>query len=607
MKNFGRTIKCTAAAAVCMFAFSGCENYSKMMKDEPQEYLNLATENTMKAVADSTFSKEFDVLEKAIADGTFTYDASFEGTNVSGEIYVNEKDEKTSQLHTIKAGDKKVDIYAAVDGGKVKFGTIGESGEHIYEIDLKNLEKDFSDSIFAPDSGSSAALAQEDYDIIIKSIGEINTALNGDEDELPESYKELQKKIEKFLKDNAPEVEEKADAEIDGTEVKANILTYNFDKEDVKELVDAYMVVILEEMREQGSFDDFYTEEDFKAEYEEMYTKIEKLDIEAVYYVNSKTHNLMQVECNVDATVEGEAMTADVVSVFGAEPDKSQEKTVEVNVVYAGQEVAVIITTEVKDENNTVVDIELKTMGMSMEVVTLDFEKDGEDYTITAKVPVISAEATVEGTVKGDKKSVEFTVDKVKYNAEGVDGEVALDIRFAAEQGGKFDDRKAEKNFFDITEDELDKFAEDVENDFTAVGDNMETGNDPITGSMFDYIDKSQISSANANAKMVYTAFASVLTQMAIEGVECTEYSFSNTASGDLNIKCGDYDMELADYLGDSFEGYFHVSVDPSTYAVEYALWSEEPLEYTFQPSETDQEYMAEEGSLIGCYPYATY
>ena len=46
MKNFGRILKCTAAAAVCMLAFSGCNKYDKMMDETPVEYVRLAAENT---------------------------------------------------------------------------------------------------------------------------------------------------------------------------------------------------------------------------------------------------------------------------------------------------------------------------------------------------------------------------------------------------------------------------------------------------------------------------------------------------------------------------------------------------------------------------------
>ena len=66
------------------------------------------------------------------------------------------------------------------------------------------------------------------------------------------------------------------------------------------------------------------------------------------------------------------------------------------------------------------------------------------------------------------------------------------------------------------------------------------------------------------------------------------------------------YTIKVADYLGDGFTGYYYVSIDPYAYLVNYALWSETPIEYPWQYSESDIEWLSENGAQLGCYPLAS-
>ena len=74
MRNIGRFVKntiCTVTAAAGMLALSGCTNYSKMMNEQPQEYISMASENTAKAMVKSTFAEEYSILESALKEGSF--------------------------------------------------------------------------------------------------------------------------------------------------------------------------------------------------------------------------------------------------------------------------------------------------------------------------------------------------------------------------------------------------------------------------------------------------------------------------------------------------------------------------------------------------------
>lgn len=599
MKKFGRFIKCTAVAAVCALTFTGCENYNKMMEEEPQEYINLASENTAEAMVKSAFAEEAAVIEKALKDGTMGFSFDIEGVKFNADAYVNEADKKSSQLYSLAIGENKVDIYAAVNDEIAKFGAIGNSGENIFEINAKTLADDLAGSVFAPGSGSSMELSQEDYDMIVDAIKELTTAVEGgNTEELPEEYAEIEAFVDEIMSE--VQVEKKADVTIDETEVKANILTFKMDKEDMKKLMDIYVDIALEEMAAQG---EEINKEEMTAEFNTVMESIEKSDIELVYYVNSKSHCLMEMDCNIDMTVkegeESQNVKVDMTVTYGAEPETSDTVVINIAIDAAGETMTADIVSERKSEDETEVKISAAMQGMTMEVVTLNFKKDGENYTIAANVPVVEATATVNGTFKSDSKSVEATVDKVSYamKTEEIEGNVEnLNIKAYIKQGGEYDDRAA-KNFFSLTEEELTTAVESIINDFGALAGETNAG-----GAMIDYIDKSKQVSADANAKTVYTAFSAALTEMAVAGETFEDFEFNNTS-----VTSTGYELNIADYLGDSFEGYYYAYVNPYDYMVEYAIWSDSPIEYPWHYSKEDIEWLAEEGTQLGCYPLADY
>ena len=603
MIKFNRIAKCAAVAAMCMLTFTGCKNYSKMMKEEPQEYIKMASENTAEAMSGTAFKEEAAVLEKALKDGTFTFEVNSEELDLSGSCYMNEKNKQSSQMYTIGEEGNKAEIYFSADKNKVKFGTIGNSGEHIYSADLETLEEDFKKSLFAPGSGSALELPQSDYDTLLKSLGEITAVVNGEEKTEDEKAAKLQAAADEVMAQNPPVLEEKIDAVIYETDVKANVLTYTFDKADVKQLVDAYMNLVIEEMTAQDVFDEEYTAEEFKTSFNETFNEISALDMTLTYYVNAEKHCLMQSVLGVNVTVGEDTVHFDGTVTFGAEPTAVGKKTVELRASAMEQEYTASIVYDYISDDKTEISVDAAGQGMTMQIVKLVFEKGEGRYTISADIPLLTAKASVGGSLTADEKTVEFTVDKVDYSYADTAETVDMTMKFTALQGGTFYDIEAEKSFFELTEDEITAFAENAENDFAAVIESGDYAEDSAVGEMLEYVESSKITSANANAKMVYVAFASALTQMGIEGVECNEIEFMNTEDGDINVECDGYDLKLSDYLGDSFTGYYYVSIDPEIYSVKYALWSEEPLEYYFQLADYDQESLAQDGIYIGAYP----
>lgn len=113
------------------------------------------------------------------------------------------------------------------------------------------------------------------------------------------------------------------------------------------------------------------------------------------------------------------------------------------------------------------------------------------------------------------------------------------------------------------------------------------------------------MSSSNVNAKQVHTALASCATQASIYDIKIENAEITNNYDGDTDLLFGDYDPDLESYLGESFKGYYYVYLNPETYSVYFALWSEQPIpdSYKHQLSEDEQKKLWANDIRIGCYP----
>jgi len=100
-----------------------------------------------------------------------------------------------------------------------------------------------------------------------------------------------------------------------------------------------------------------------------------------------------------------------------------------------------------------------------------------------------------------------------------------------------------------------------------------------LVPSMLGYVQNSRITQANANAKQVYTAMASALTQASIDGVTLTsgaaggstgyENSAEITASSMNDIN----GLDLYDYLGEGFSGFGMAYINKQAYTIKAAAW----------------------------------
>lgn len=132
------------------------------------------------------------------------------------------------------------------------------------------------------------------------------------------------------------------------------------------------------------------------------------------------------------------------------------------------------------------------------------------------------------------------------------------------------------------------------------------------------FIRRGKIRDANAKAEIVFQATQDWMTELEIKNVQLppsvTGSSCLRNASGDnlqklrLSLPGGTYvEKDLSDTWGsDTVDGFWYVHFDPTTYSVEYTVWSEDYETYAVSVNqlsldEIETKYTG--GHLYGCYP----
>lgn len=596
MKKFLGGLKaavCTAAAAAAALTMSGCTNYTKMLNEQPAEYISMAQENTMKAMAGNAFGEEHKILQEACENGSFKLGFEVEGVQFGGELYVSEKDGKAAQIYKLTGSEgtsAEMYLYAGKDG--LKFGTNGNSGRHVYDVTFEGLAEKLAASVFAPDSGSEYAMAQEEYDLIVQYIEEMSAAMEDGSSEAADDFSSI---LENFKEAHPPVTEEKTDTDIGGETVSANVVTYSYTKEDIASLTEHLVDLYLNEYADEKDFE-YYSKDEQKEQIMSLFDEMDSCDLKMVHYVNSKSHMLMMTDTDIFVTVGEETMCISADALYGADPENSASQSYSASISNNSDEYA-FRADVARGENGSSMTMFVTESGEEKEFATLASSKDGEDYTITLDVPSAEISCKAEGMVKTDKKSFEITLDRVSAVSGSAEVSYLPKGVVTVEKGGTMPELDADKEFLDITEEELDTLLENIESDFTAVMEETAPGS-----AMGNYIRKSKTAQANANAKTYFTAAATLLVHA---GIDDEPLSGSAITGSGVNFDFGGTAKDGTGIVFEDIKGYFYGEYDPDTYSVDYMLWSEEPIPDEMKhkiPLEEQEEY-AKQGIYIGCYP----
>ena len=146
-----------------------------------------------------------------------------------------------------------------------------------------------------------------------------------------------------------------------------------------------------------------------------------------------------------------------------------------------------------------------------------------------------------------------------------------------------------------------------------------------LVPSMLGYVRNARISQANANAKQVYTAMASALTQASIDGIPLTAAGEGEKDVGPISapdsgkIYVGgltatglpDNKLDLFDYLGDGYSGVAYARIKNQAYSVVHVCWGANSTICTSSkldelPTADGQKSKAKvDGIIVGYYPLA--
>lgn len=114
----------------------------------------------------------------------------------------------------------------------------------------------------------------------------------------------------------------------------------------------------------------------------------------------------------------------------------------------------------------------------------------------------------------------------------------------------------------------------------------------------------SAIATANAKAINCHTACTATITQMYVDGKNVPSGAFEGSGT-DFTIGGVKFD-EILWWLGDNFTGYTYGYVKEN-WGIEYIMWSDKPIpdDYKHELTKEEQEELAKNGTVIGCYPEA--
>ena len=137
-----------------------------------------------------------------------------------------------------------------------------------------------------------------------------------------------------------------------------------------------------------------------------------------------------------------------------------------------------------------------------------------------------------------------------------------------------------------------------------------------LVPSMLGYVKNSRITSANANAKQVYNAAASALTEASIAGKSVSgsgnDAQLSGVvkaaSGGKLEVSFGNATLDLFPYLGESYNGEGYVYYKPKSYAVIHTTWAQTDEMYDgwtkeTAPTASEQKVNCDTLGIVGYHP----
>lgn len=455
-----RTVKKTSAAltaAALGLSLTGCTNYKKLMEEEPGKYVALAAKNTAKALIKPDELGIAAQVASALESGAayITVDSK----DMDYSIYFSGSDSTEYQLGglSMSSDNGTLDMRFSADKQKLSASVNGPASDYAYFVDLDTFSDKLDYSIFRADSGSDYALDEDTINSIKEAVESIKAEINKTEKDNSADNGKYDDYIDRIGITSMT-----SDISVDGEDVKADVITYSIDSA----LFDDIMADFYKE-----SYSDYYTEEEW-TEFEQQLRDSLDAEMSLDFNINSKTHMLMSMTLRGSFTSDDD--TADILSelIFGVNPEKSDKLSLYLKISENGDSESFNAdffkgaTTDGTTVWNSVYSLTEKDGEVKTAHSSLTYVKDTGALSLVF-TNVDEETVSINGSVTSDSNGAAISLDSIT-SSEGedlMDG-TSVSVRFAKDPIPVV---TADKDFLDITDEELDAMGENIEKDLMTV------------------------------------------------------------------------------------------------------------------------------------------
>ncbi|MGN0696041.1 MAG: hypothetical protein ACI4J5_04655 [Oscillospiraceae bacterium] len=451
-----KKISAALTAAALGLSLTGCTNYKKLMEEEPNKYVTLAAKNTAQALIRPDELGIAAQAASALESGTAYITVDTKDTDYSA--YFSGSDKSDYQLIGLSMSSDKgtLDLKLSADKQKLSAAVTGPTSEYAYFVDLDTFSDKLDYSIFSTGAGSNYALDEDTINSIKEAIESVKDMINGTETEDADDDNKYSDYIDRIGISSVT-----ADISVEGEDVKADVITYSIDSV----LFDDIMADFYKE-----SYSDYYTEEEWD-QFEQQLRDTLDAEMSLVFNINSKTHMLMSMTFSGRFTTDDYTDDISGGLVFGAKPDKSDKISLYFNVNNNGSTESFNAdffkgtTTDGTTVWNAVYSLtENEEINTASSVLT--YVKDTGALSLVF-TNVDGETVSINGSITSDAGSAAISLNSLT-SADGedlMDGTV-ISVRFAKDPIPAV---SADKDFLDITEEELDAMGKIIMNDFETV------------------------------------------------------------------------------------------------------------------------------------------
>jgi hypothetical protein len=455
---------------LCMtMVLTGCKDDAKTNDDDKgadkktEVTLDGAIEKTVNAMLGAE-NDSVPFLENALSEGKITIAL---GDQLENVLYLDSSKKAFANTLSLSAEGQKVNLGIYGKDKEIAIAAPELLGDTVYGINLSTLLTDLKGSAIWSLMGTDYDTFMSEYSDQIEQILDMTKGM--DENAINKMVEDLSADISEILKDVETTTKEE-EVEVYGKKVKAVVITYHMEKEDIEKLMNV-MIDWMEDVM-SGVMDGLETIVDDSVDLEgvgsveemisqlrtEMETAFEDVEIEGDFYVyiNAKTQYVMQMGVEVTATVEGVTGVADMAFVLGEDPTNSDKYALVMEVDANGEKQTMEISFSIDEKTEG--DIKTTTF-----IIAADIEGEREEFVITfshdqkenkyeLSLEVDGTEITALGKLEATDTKLHFTIDEIEADGETMPLGLAITIEASADG---MPEMPAYSNILKLSEDEL--------------------------------------------------------------------------------------------------------------------------------------------------------